>query len=112
MNGNQLTVTEFAKKHRVSRMTVLRRIREGELPATRFVIEKAHGSRPIRYEWQIAANAKFEKYQAGRPPKALEIEKAIAGEGYVVPRKRRPAAALAGTRGAKVVSIFSRRGAR
>ena len=111
MNGNQLTVTEFAKKHRVSRMTVLRRIREGELPATRFVIEKAHGSRPIRYEWQIWASAEFEKYQAGRPPKPLEIEKAIAaGRGRAPSRKRRPAA-LTGA-GAKVVSIFSRRGAR
>ena len=109
--GNKLNVTDFAAKHKVSRMTVLRRIKTGELPAEKIIYRSASRGVPERAEWMIAAGAAFTKYQAGRPPKPLEVERAIAEVGGRAPaRKRRPAAVGGVDR--KVVSIFSRRGAR
>lgn len=100
--STKFNVSAFAKLHHVSRMTVLRRIKAGELKAEKFVIEKARDGRPARYEWLIWSDADFAKYRAGRPPKQLEIEKVI---GKKPPR--RPSA-VAGT-GGKAISIFGRR---
>jgi hypothetical protein len=98
----KLNVSAFAEKHGVSRMTVLRRIAEGGLPAEKFILRPASPGKPERSEWLIPANAKIVTYQAGRPPKALEIEKAVGK----APPKRRP---LAGAPTGKVVSIFGPR---
>lgn len=111
MAKQTLSVTDFARKHRVSRMTVLRRIAEGELPATKTLVAPPRYGRPARYEWRVDANAKVNKYQAGRPAKLTEIEAAISG-GKPPPHKRKPAqpARLSGL--ATVTSIFDRRGRR
>lgn len=108
----KISVSVYARKHGVSRMTVLRRIHTGELEAVKRVVEPARFGRPARYAWFIEADAKIVKYQAGRPPNMLEIEQVIVDAGQAVRKRRarKPAKPSAFAGKAKVISLFARRG--